>query len=160
MKQLLNAHQYGLQPIRVDNLSITQECQSFTLANNDVVKPSNFILYAVGATLLVHSIAKVIEMLHVTSGASSCVYFLIQSYMTSDFVMPYQYPSICAQDPEKFELIEARVCCCINTGYLCKVPDAWAVFTAHPNSDQYFPQLCATPIAPLDLPRSCGKSAL
>jgi hypothetical protein len=117
------AHQYVLRPVQVGNLSVIQECQSFDLPNNDVVKPSNFILYAVGATSSQHSIAKVLEMLHVASGASSCVYFLVQSYVTSDFVMPYRYPSLCAEDPGKFELIEAKVRRCTDIEYLCKVPD-------------------------------------
>lgn len=116
------AHQHGSQPVHVDNHSIIQPCQSFDLPNGDTVRASNFIICGAEPSSPQQSIARVLEMLHIASGAGSYVYILVRLYAVSGFVAPYRCPAISPKSPEVIRLIEARVSRCIEIGHSCKAP--------------------------------------
>jgi hypothetical protein len=131
-------HQHDLCPTNIDNLSVIQPCQSFDLPNNDTVKVSNFVLHSDKASSQL-LISRVLEMLHVASGAGSYVYLLVRLYTVSGFVAPYRCPVIHPKDPEAIKLIEARVSHRISS---CKVLQQLALSIVCPSGHQHLSQLC------------------
>ena len=103
-------HHCQLPPNQIASDSTFQLCKSVELSNTDTVKVSDFVLCTPNPSHPQSSIAEVLEMLHIISGANRYIYILLQLHAVSGVVMPYRCPRITPQHPGGVILVKVKVC--------------------------------------------------